>query len=306
MPRRGHQLRVACAVFFATVGLSCSAMAEPAKPLTPDSVVTDYCTAWSVADRSARDRLLARVWAADGVYSDPTPTLAKGRAVLSEVIAAFQRHYPGAHFRCSAPQMHHRAMRVTWILFGPDGAQVTHGLDIYDMARDGRIQRIVGFFGEPPTPIVPAKPSATAQGGAARLVGTWRLVSATERMKDGTVRPDPTVGAQGRGYIVYTATGQVCAMLGASQRARWAVIDQPSAAEAGAIFENLIAYCGTYSVDEAGGFVVHHVEVDLSPNRTGTDRKRFFTITGDRLVLSAAPPLPEGVQALTITWERVR
>jgi hypothetical protein len=308
MSRRGHQLRIACAVLFAAVGLSCAAIAEPAKPLTPDAAVTDYCAAWSVADRVARDRLLARVWAADGVYSDPTPTLAKGRVALSKVIADFQRQNPGAHFQCSTPQRHHRAMRATWILLGPDGSQVTHGVDIYDMARDGRIQRIVGFFGAPPsvTPVVPAKASAPAQGGAARLVGTWRLVSATERMKDGTARPDPNVGALGRGYIVYTATGQVCAMLGNSERARWAVLDQPSAAEASAIPENLIAYCGTYSVDEAGGFVVHHVEIDLSPNRTGTDRKRFFTITGDRLVLFAAPPLPERVQALTITWERVR
>jgi hypothetical protein len=152
--------------------------------------------------------------------------------------------------------------------------------------------------------VLPAKASAAAQSAAARLVGAWRLVSATERMADGTERPDPNVGAQGRGYIVYTATGQVCAMLGNSQRPRWAVA-KPTAAEASAITENMVAYCGTYSVDEAGGFVVHHVEIDLSPNLTGTDRKRFFTITGDRLVLRAAPPLPEGVQALTITWERV-
>jgi hypothetical protein len=301
MPRRGHETRIACAVLFAAVlavgGLSHAAMAEPAKRLTPDSAVTDYCAAWSVADRGARDRLLARVWAADGVYSDPDTAPAKGRAALSDVIAKFQRQYPDTHFQCSAPQMHHRAMRATWILLRPDGTQVTHGVDIYDMARDGRIQRIVGFFGAPPsvTPIVPSKAAA---GGAARLVGTWRLVSATERMKDGTERPDPNVGAQGRGYIVYTATGQVCAMLGNSQRTRWAVGAQPSAAEASAIPQNLVAYCGAYSVDEAGGFVVHHVEIDLSPNRTGTDRKRYFTIAGDRLVLR--------VQALTITWERVR
>lgn len=149
MPQRGHG-RIGSAVLVAAVALSWAAMAEPAKPLTPDSVVTDYCAAWSVTDRGARDRLLARVWAPGGVYSDPEPTLAKGRAALSEVIADFQRHYPGTHFRCSAPQTHHRAMRVTWILLRPDGSQVTHGVDIYDMARDGRIQRIVGFFGDPP------------------------------------------------------------------------------------------------------------------------------------------------------------
>src|SRR4051794_25448093 len=125
MRRRGHELRLVCAVLFAAVGLSRVAMAEPAKPLTPDAAVTDYCAAWSVTDRGARDRLLARIWATDGVYSDPEPTLAKGRAALSGVIANFQRHYPATHFRCSAPQMHHRAMRVTWILLRSDGTQVT-------------------------------------------------------------------------------------------------------------------------------------------------------------------------------------
>src|SRR4051812_28674015 len=155
MSWRRRELRIACAALFAAVGLPYAVRAEPAKPLTPDAAVTDYCAAWSVADRGARDRMLARIWAADGVYSDPEPTLAKGRAALSDVIAKFQRQYPGTHFRCSAPQMHHREMRVTWILLAPDGSQVTQGVDIYDMAQDGRIQRIVGFFGEPPS-VAPA------------------------------------------------------------------------------------------------------------------------------------------------------
>jgi hypothetical protein len=153
--------------------------------------------------------------------------------------------------------------------------------------------------------VSPATATAAPKGPAAQLVGAWRLVSATERMSDGTERPDPNVGPQGRGYIIYTATGQVCAMLGNSQRPRWAVPGQPTNAEARAIPDNMVAYCGTYSVDETGGFVVHHVEIDLSPNVVGTDRKRFFTVTGDRLILRAAPPLPDGVQALTITWTRV-
>ena len=154
--------------------------------------------------------------------------------------------------------------------------------------------------------LIASQPAATmAHGANARLVGTWRLVSATQLMADGTERPDPNVGAQGRGYIIYTATGQVCAMLGHSERARWASGDQPTEAEAKAIPENMVAYCGTYTVDEAGGFVLHHVELDLSPNRAGTDRKRFFTISGDRLILRPAPPLPKGVQDWTVIWQRV-
>jgi hypothetical protein len=148
--------------------------------------------------------------------------------------------------------------------------------------------------------------AAAAQHASAQLVGTWRLVAATQRMADGSERPDPNVGARPRGYIIYTATGQVCAMLGNSERPLWAGGDRPTAAEAGAIADNMVAYCGTYTVDEAGGFVVHHVELDLSPNRVGTDRKRFFIVSGDRLILRPAPPLPAGVQDWTVTWQRVR
>lgn len=168
MPRRGHQSPFVCTVVFASVGLCGGAMAAPAEPLTPDSAVRDYCAAWSVVDRGVRDRMLARVWAPDGAYSDPEPTLAKGRAGLSDAIADFQRNYPGTHFRCSTPQTHHNFMRVTWILLRSDGTQVTHGVDIYDMAPDGRIQRIVGFFGDPPSlsPDLPAKPSPPAPGDA--------------------------------------------------------------------------------------------------------------------------------------------
>ncbi|HEX4710904.1 nuclear transport factor 2 family protein, partial [Phenylobacterium sp.] len=117
MPLRDRELGMAFVAVVAAVGaLSCAAMAEPAKPLTPDSAVADYCAAWNAPDRETRDRLLARVWAADGIYSDPEPTLAAGRAALSDAIADFHRHYPGARFRCSAPQAHHNVMRVTWSL----------------------------------------------------------------------------------------------------------------------------------------------------------------------------------------------
>lgn len=41
---------------------------------------------------------------------------------------------------------------MSWILLGPGGAQLTQGMDFYDLAPDGRIIRVVGFFGAPPTP----------------------------------------------------------------------------------------------------------------------------------------------------------
>jgi hypothetical protein len=98
-----------------------------------------------------RDQLLERVFARDGVYNDPTPTYVTGRAALSDEIARLQRKYPGARFRCSAPQVHHGAMRVSWVFARPDGTMVEQGTDFYQVAGDGLIHRVTGFFGPPPT-----------------------------------------------------------------------------------------------------------------------------------------------------------
>jgi hypothetical protein len=42
-------------------------------------------------------------------------------------------------------------MRFAWILFRGDGTQWTQGMDFGELAADGRIRRIVGFFGPLPT-----------------------------------------------------------------------------------------------------------------------------------------------------------
>jgi hypothetical protein len=147
---------------------------------------------------------------------------------------------------------------------------------------------------------------APSQHVAAQFVGTWRLVSATQTMADGSERADPDLGPHPRGYITYTAAGQMCTMIGSGDRPRWADGAHPTPAEASGIFANMVAYCGTYTVDEAAGVVVHHVELDLSPNRIGTDRKRPFKLSGDRLELHPAPPWPAGVTDWTVSWQRVR
>ena len=121
-----------------------------ARSLSPDSAVVLYCAAWNTDARTERDHLLARVWTPDGVYSDPNPTRTVGRAALSDTIAALQHRYPGARFRCSAPQVHHSAMRTTWIFRKPDGSEIERGMDFFELAEDGRIRRVTGFFGAPP------------------------------------------------------------------------------------------------------------------------------------------------------------
>jgi hypothetical protein len=138
-----------------------------------------------------------------------------------------------------------------------------------------------------------------------QLVGTWRFVSSTQRLADGTTRPDVQTGRDGVGYLIYTQTGQVCVVVGNSERPRWKSLAAPTEAEVRSAFDGLTAYAGTFQVNEAEHSVVHHIEIDRVPNSVGAERKRFCTISGGRLTLKAAPPLPAGVQEWTIVWERV-
>ncbi len=62
----------------------------------------------------------------------------------------------------------------------------------------------------------------------------------------------------------------------------------------------IASYFGTYDVDESTQIVVHHVEVAINPAWPGTDLKRSYKCSGDRLTLSVA--YPDG--AILLVWER--
>jgi hypothetical protein len=149
-------------------------------------------------------------------------------------------------------------------------------------------------------------PRAESAADVARqFVGTWRLVSWTQRLADGTTRPDP----RNVGYIIYTDAGYMCYSSMASNRAPWASETSPTGAEAvatmGAPFN---AYCAKVEVHADEGFVLHHVEVDKAPNMIGRTRKRWFTFQGpNRVALridpaELSPPIVES----TLLWERVQ
>ena len=100
-------------------------------------------------------------------------------------------------------------------------------------------------------------------------------------------------------------SGQVCVVVANPDRKRWPAVQAPTESDLRNAFDGLVAYAGTFQVNEAEGFVVHHIEVDHVPNLVGSDRKRFCSFSGNRLTLSAAPPLPPNVKDWTIVWERV-
>ena len=140
---------------------------------------------------------------------------------------------------------------------------------------------------------------------ARQFIGTWRLVSWTQRLADGTTRPDP----RNVGYLIYSDAGYMCYGSMAANRQPWASDSQPTGAEAvatmGAPYN---AYCARVEVHAAEGFVLHHVEVDKSPNMIGRTRKRWFTFQGpNRVALRMDPSeLTPPVVESTLLWERVQ
>lgn len=114
------------------------------------ATVETYLAAWSEVDADRRDALVQQAWAPDGTLTDP-PLAAAGHAGISEMHATLQGQYPGHRFRrASAVDAHHDRFRVAWELVAPDDTVVLAGLDVGQLADDGRVQSITGFFGDLP------------------------------------------------------------------------------------------------------------------------------------------------------------
>jgi hypothetical protein len=135
-----------------------------------------------------------------------------------------------------------------------------------------------------------------------RFVGAWKLVSIEQRNAKGEVVPPANPGRPAPvGYIIYDAAGYVAVGIMPSGRAKYAAA-QPTAQEALAAMTGYAAYFGTFNINEAEGFVTHHLQGSLNPGM-GAEQKRFFELSGNRLVLKP-PPGATGNQA-RIIWERI-
>ena len=114
-----------------------------------------------------------------------------------------------------------------------------------------------------------------------QFVGTWRLVSFVGRGADGSETMD--FGPTPRGYLMYDKGGRMSVHITHSDdNARY------------------FGYFGTYTVDENSRTVTHHIVGASDPNYAGTNQLRFFTLQGNRLVLSTPP----ADVTYVATWER--
>ncbi len=117
---------------------------------TTNEIVQAYVAAWNEGDEAKRRASLDRAWADDGRYTDPMAD-APGRDALVALISQFQQQMPGASLAAtSGTDLHHGRLRFGWKLTAPDGSTAMEGIDIGQLAEDGRLKSITGFFGPLP------------------------------------------------------------------------------------------------------------------------------------------------------------
>jgi len=149
-----------------------------------------------------------------------------------------------------------------------------------------------------------AQPSqASAQQ---RFVGTWSLVSIHYVEKDG--RKIEPFGPGAKGMLVFDAGGRFATQVMAVDRPRFASNNRMNGTpeENKAVSQKVVAYFGTYTVDEPNHLVTLHIEQSSFPNWNGTDQQRKFSFTSDELRYTAASSTANPAESAELVWKRVR
>jgi hypothetical protein len=148
-----------------------------------------------------------------------------------------------------------------------------------------------------------------SEGGTyERLVGAWELLSIRETLPDGSERHRPEFGRDPAGLLIYTPSGRVSVHFMRRDRSAWADEESASETERADALTGYGGYAGRFTVGEENGrgFVLHHVQVAVIPNRVGRDLKRYCSFEEDRLTLQPEPVERDGlVLRRSLTWRRV-
>ncbi len=124
-----------------------------------DTATTDTATAellegyfamWRETDPSARAILIGKAFAPEGRHVDPMAD-AHGHDELNEMVSNIHSHYPGFSIdRISGIDQHGSQLRFAWKVDLADGTNLVTGLDVAELAADGRLARVAGFWGDLP------------------------------------------------------------------------------------------------------------------------------------------------------------
>ena len=108
-----------------------------------------------------------------------------------------------------------------------------------------------------------------------QIQGVWRLL-AYEIEIQATGQKEPVMGKNPTGYVIFTPEGRVWFVLTGEGRKPAKTLE-----ERAALLDSLVAYTGTYRIEEDKW--ITSVEVAWNPAWVGTEQARSFKVESDRL-----------------------
>jgi hypothetical protein len=149
-------------------------------------------------------------------------------------------------------------------------------------------------------------PSAGVVGRTSdKLVGTWKLVSASSTTSTGE-RNETPYGPSPVGFLTYTGDGRVTALISYGGRKSLSVNGQALALmeEQAEAFKTFFAYAGRYTL--SGDKVTHYIEISSIQNYVSKDLIRSVKFQGDRIILVTPPtPVNGKIQTVELIWQRL-
>ncbi len=113
-------------------------------------LVQAFGAAWNEGDRARREALLEETMTESVSFVGPLGEHV-GRQAVADLIGRYRRRSPEVSFVvASAVDAHHGMMRFRWQVKGADGRLVSSGFQFAEQAEDGRLARVVSFFGPVP------------------------------------------------------------------------------------------------------------------------------------------------------------
>lgn len=126
---------------------------DPTDAVTTEQVealVDAHLAAFSAPDGATRRALIEQAWAVSGHFADPL-FAATGHDEIDALAESVPGLYPDHAFtRTSAVDLHHGHARYAFAFTGPDGTVVIDGVEVAQVGAEGRLVRVVGFFGPIP------------------------------------------------------------------------------------------------------------------------------------------------------------
>jgi len=124
------------------------------------------------------------------------------------------------------------------------------------------------------------------------IVGTWKLVAAAARDRDGNLLPTP-YGGHGMGRVTFSDAGRMMAV-----NCDGRPLLPPGTERA------YSSYCGNYTFD--GARLITRVDAASDPARLGTDQVREVSFDGELMILRPPPrQTAAGEEYRELTWQRI-